>query len=87
MDNNGNNHTNWGIGDSDVRDGDNFTSLRKAAEQGDIDAQYELGNCYYNGRGVSEDKAEAVKWYRKAAEQGHVNAQYQLGFLYEIGWG
>jgi TPR repeat protein len=30
-----------------------------------------LGYCYKNGRGVSKDELEAVKWYRKAAEQGN----------------
>ena len=43
----------------------------KAAEQGDADAQNNLGVMYRNGKGVPQDDAEAVKWYRKAAEQGH----------------
>lgn len=87
MHNNGYSHADWTIDGSDVRDDDSFASLRKAAEQGDIDAQYKLGNCYYNGNGVSEDKAEAVKWYRKAAEQGNVDAQYSLGNCYSNGYG
>lgn len=66
---------------------DSFASLCKAAEQGDIDAQYELGNCYYNGNGVSEDKAEAVKWYYKAANRGYARAQYSLGNCYYNGYG
>ena len=48
---------------------------RKAAEQGDAAAQYNLGVCYHNGRGVLQDYHEAVKWYRKAAEQGYADAQ------------
>lgn len=43
---------------------------RKAAEQGDADAQYNLGFCYYNGNGVTQSYTEAVKWYKKAAKQG-----------------
>ena len=43
---------------------------RLAAEQGDADAQYNLGVMYDNGQGVPQDYAEAVKWYRLAAEQG-----------------
>ena len=39
------------------------------AEQDDAKAQFNLGNMYENGRGVSQDAAEAVKWYRKAAAQ------------------
>ena len=42
---------------------------RKAAEQGNAYAQFNLGNAYYNGNGVEQDYAEAVKWYQKAAEQ------------------
>ena len=52
--------------------------LRLAAEQGDADAQYNLGVMYDNGAGVPENKAEAVKWYRLAAEQGYASAQYAL---------
>ena len=50
---------------------------RKATEQVNADAQYNLGYSYYDSEGVAEDKAEAVKWYKKAAEQGHAHAQAQ----------
>ncbi|MFG6083666.1 hypothetical protein ACEUZ9_005388 [Paracoccus litorisediminis] len=43
---------------------------RAAAEQGEQVAQYNLGLRYANGRGVSRDDAEAVKWYRAVAGQG-----------------
>ena len=52
--------------------------LRGPAEAGDADAQFDLGNKYYTGEGVPEDKAEAVRWYRLAAEQGHAEAQASL---------
>ncbi|MBO7224189.1 MAG: sel1 repeat family protein, partial [Kiritimatiellae bacterium] len=42
---------------------------------------------YYNGLGVQQDYAEAVKWFRKAAEQGHAGAQYRLGICYGKGLG
>ncbi len=61
--------------------------FRKAAEQGDADAQYNLGLCYDNGWGVVENKPEAVRWYREAAEQGISNAQYNLGWCYSHGEG
>mgnify|MGYP006343379143 CR=1 FL=1 len=60
---------------------------RKAAEQGNVAAQYNLGVCYKIGLGVQQDYAEAVKWYRKAAEQGLADAQYNLGYCYEAGQG
>ena len=42
---------------------------RKAAEQGNANAQKNLGVCYEKGLGVSKDQAEADKWFHKAAEQ------------------
>jgi len=40
---------------------------RKAADQGDAAAQFNLGTLYYNGRGVPQDLVEAHKWYTLAA--------------------
>ncbi|WP_146113983.1 tetratricopeptide repeat protein, partial [Haemophilus influenzae] len=51
------------------------------------DAQFNLGNMYYNGHGVKQDDFEAVKWYRKAAEQGYADAQFNLGNMYYNGHG
>ena len=46
-----------------------------------------LGFLYGQGRGVSQDYAEAVRWFRAAAEQGDATAQYNLGVLYHEGRG
>ena len=51
------------------------TDIRKAAEQGNADAQFNLGLMYFEGEEVSQDDAEAVEWWRKAAEQGLAAAQ------------
>ena len=45
-------------------------------------AQYNLGVMYDQGDGVTEDHAEALRWYRLAAEQGHAEAQFNLGVMY-----
>lgn len=59
-----------------------------AAQQGDAEAQYQMGECYFSGKnGVTEDYAKAVEWYRKAAEQGNPKAQIRLGLCYEFGYG
>lgn len=55
---------------------------RKAAEQGDPEAQYMLGNIYAEGLGITQDNKQAVEWFRKAAEQRHKDAQYKLGTMY-----
>ena len=60
-------------------DAEQVRALRAQAEQGDATAQYNLGVCYANGKGVEKDAEEAVKWYHKAAEQGNARAQYNLG--------
>ena len=59
----------------------------KAAEQGNAEAQYELGVMYYNGRGAEQDYEEAFKWYLKAAEQGHARAQLNLALMNCMGQG
>jgi TPR repeat protein len=60
---------------------------KKAAEQGNIDGQFNLGRMYEKGLGVKQDYTEAVNWYRKAADQGDVDGQFILGALYEQGLG
>ena len=52
--------------------------LRKAAEQGDAQAQHNLASLYCGGYGVTQDYSEAIKWYKKAAEQGVVASQEML---------
>ena len=46
-----------------------------------------LGWCYENGRGVSQNYSEAAKWYSKSAEQGNAGAQNNLGKCYYNGIG
>ena len=40
----------------------------KAAEQGNANAQNNLGVAYHNGNGVEQDKNKAIYWFRKACE-------------------
>jgi TPR repeat protein len=61
--------------------------FRKAADQGEAVAQYNLGLMYYNSKGVPRDYVEAVKWFRKAADQGDADAQFILGLMYAKGEG
>jgi TPR repeat protein len=55
--------------------------LRRAADQGHAEAQYQLGRQYLDGRGVPLDRKEAVVWLRKAADAGHAQASALLGRL------
>ena len=56
--------------------------FRKAAEQGNADAQYEFGKSFaiiFDKRLRKKEELEGVAWLRKAAEQGQKEAQYYLG--------
>ena len=68
-------------------DGEAVKWYRKAAQQGDVLAQINLGWMYQNGKGVLQDDAEAVRWYQKAAQQGNAKAQTSLGWMYQNGRG
>ena len=61
--------------------------FRVLAEQGDAEAQNNLGKCYREGIGVSQDYAEAAKWFQRSAEQGNADAQNNLGACYHTGTG
>jgi TPR repeat protein len=64
-----------------------LADLKERAQQGNAEAQFNLGICYANGEGVAKDWDEAVKWWRKAAEQGDADAQKNLGNSYYQGEG
>ena len=61
--------------------------FRRAAEQGDASAQYNLAMLYRQGRGLAEDDKAAAQWLRRAAEQGYALAQSGLGLMYATGEG
>ena len=56
---------------------DEIVQLLQRAEQGDAEAQIELGMLYSVGVGVPEDDAESVAWFRRAAEQGDASVLSQ----------
>jgi uncharacterized protein len=46
-----------------------------------------LGSLYDAGKGVKQDRVEAVRWYVKAADQGNAAAEFNLAAKYESGEG
>ena len=52
----------------------------EAAELGSNDAQYQLGDTYYKGDGVEEDKPRGVRHWQQAAMKGHLKSRHFLGF-------
>jgi TPR repeat protein len=53
--------------------------LRTEAARGNKRAQYQLGLCYTDGKGVEKDETIGAKWHRIAADQGYPRAQCFLG--------
>jgi TPR repeat protein len=52
--------------------------FRKAADQGEPDAQYHLGLMYEAGTGVPVDANEALRWFRLSAAQGFKEAREKV---------
>ena len=80
--------TSWGAdyykGFDAYQNGDYATALRELqplAEQGDANAQYNLGLMYDKGLGVPQDEKTALKWLTLAKRQGVAYSQENLGFL------
>ena len=57
--------------------------LQPLAEQGNAQAQVDMGDMYMFGHGVKKDPAKALTWYRKAADQGNAAAELNVGRGYE----
>ncbi len=58
-----------------------------AAEQGNADAQFEVGQMMAQGLGTAQLFEEAMHWYELSARQGHAKAQFNIAFLYAYGQG
>lgn len=63
------------------------SDLEKKAALGDSDAQFQLGEAYFHGKGVAKNANKAEEWYLKAASQGLADAQNMLGWMYLYGNG
>ncbi len=64
-----------------------FQEWQKAADDGDLAAQRNLGHLYRWGKGVPQDLTQAAFWYYTAAKGGSDTAQYNLGIMYLRGEG
>lgn len=71
----------WGRIHASEKRQDHATALRERhflAQQGDVMAQCQLGVMYYEGKGVAQDHAEAIRWFRQAATQDVAQAQAKI---------
>jgi cell division septation protein DedD len=67
----------WARGDYDAA----IKEWRQPAVEGDVDAQFNMGQAYKFGRGVPMDLNIASDWFRKAAEKGHLQAADNYGLI------
>ena len=61
--------------------------FKPMAEQGDANAEVNVGNLYLRGLGVEQDYTKAYDWFDKAARQGNVAGQTKLGLMHYYGLG
>ena len=57
-----------------------FELWHKAGELGHAGAYFNIGNAYYNGRGVERDEKKTNHCYELAAMDGNTKARHNLGY-------
>lgn len=62
-----------------------LTGFRALADGGMADAAFYLGRIYYEGEGVPQDQARAVRYFEQASDAGHPYAKYILAWFYRNG--
>lgn len=58
-----------------------FSFQKRLAQQGNVKAQFILGEMYEKGRGVKRDPDTAILWYRKAEKNGNKKAAARISAL------
>lgn len=61
--------------------------LKRSANEGDVDAQFTLGDLYFWGNDIPQNYEEAFSWMKMAAENGVPEAQHNLSNYYYQGVG
>lgn len=64
-----------------------YCILRSYAEDGDAEAQYNIGWMYLNGYGLAINDSLALEWWQRASDQGYVDATFSMAMLYSLGDG
>lgn len=66
----------------------NFATIQeliKAADDGDAQAQHDLGSSYAAGTGIKQDRLKALHWWMKGAEGGDALAMERLADVFRTG--
>jgi TPR repeat protein len=64
-----------------------FTKYLQEAENHDVEAQYQVGMCYLQGKGTLKLTREGIKWLERAAVRKHLKAMVQLAYCHFKGIG
>lgn len=64
-----------------------LNDLKRAAENGDPAAEFNLGQKYAAGDGLEKNSTKAFCWTHRSAEHGHAWAWLRLGMMYGMGEG
>lgn len=70
----------FGVPKDDINEA--YKMFAKAAEQGHVQAQYNIGISFLTARGISSNFEKYIEWMAKAAKHGHAEAQMSLGNYY-----
>lgn len=60
-----------------------FRLIKKAAQEKNAQAEYQLSLMYQKGEGISADKEQAFYWCRRAAHRDHMKAAYAVSKMYQ----
>jgi TPR repeat protein len=66
---------------------DALAACQEASHNGSLQAKYELGEFFYDGKRAPRDLPQALNWFEQASLQGHAQAQYRLGMMFFRGEG
>ena len=72
---------------SETKPSKHLARVFKHAVKGNTEAQFQVAQAYWDGKGISQDDQEAARWYRLAADHGLPKAQTNLGYMYATGRG
>eukprot|EP01114_Cavostelium_apophysatum_P018085 TRINITY_DN5518_c0_g1_i1.p1 TRINITY_DN5518_c0_g1~~TRINITY_DN5518_c0_g1_i1.p1 ORF type:complete len:348 (+),score=30.73 TRINITY_DN5518_c0_g1_i1:141-1184(+) len=77
-----------------IRTAEDFFKLKSAAvDKNDLEAHFNLGQCYWKGNVIDENgrkvpnTTEAFQWWKKAADQGHAQSAVSVGDCFLLGLG
>ncbi|WP_028572169.1 Hsp70 family protein [Desulfonatronum lacustre] len=73
-------------GSNSIKSGNLVEEIRRYAELGDAEAQFEIAERYFYGKGIQQDILEAYKWYYISSRLGYSNSEKKIRDLRKRRW-